>query len=389
MLSIITGDPQHRVDVNSRQCIIAIVYLAVVGPCVFILQPGFVQGLVAHLGLSEQQAGLIASAEMFGLAATTVLLSFVSTKVTWRKFVTICLFICVIGNLVSLGQSDFNTLRVIRFITGLGSGGIISLTFTMMGLTERSDRNFGYIVVWVLTYGAFGLLLMPQAYATVGMNGVLVFFSAFCALGLAFVKHLPDSGDHVEISGEPAHFSTSLKGLTLAAILSYNIAIGIVWAYLFLVGLEAGMGEQAVANALTASQFLGIAGAFLAVLFEVRLGRLLPLAIGVLGGAASVYYLVGDIGGAEYWIAVCGFNFLWNLSMPYLLATLADFDHRGRIVVHGVSMQFIGYAVGPAIAARLLGFGYDVINTTAVILFVAAALLLLPGVMAQRAGLNR
>jgi hypothetical protein len=140
---------------------------------------------------------------------------------------------------------------------------------------------------------------------------------------------------------------------------------------------------------LTVSQFLGIAGAFLAVLFEVRLGRLLPLAIGIIGGAASVYYLVGDIGGAEYWIGVCGFNFLWNLSMPYLLATLADFDLKGRMVVHGVSMQFIGYAVGPAIAARLLGFGYDVINTTAAILFVAAALLLLPGVMAQREGLRR
>jgi predicted MFS family arabinose efflux permease len=389
MISVITGDPQHRVDINSRQSIVAIVYLAVVGPCVFILQPGFVQGLVAHLGLSEQQAGLIASAEMFGLAATTVLLSFVSTKVTWRKFTMICLFICVLGNLASLGQSDFNTLRVIRFITGLGSGGIISLTFTMMGLTERSDRNFGYIVVWVLTYGAFGLLLMPQAYATVGMNGVLVFFAAFCALGLVFVKHLPDSGDHVETTAKQVHFSTALKGISLAAILSYNIGIGIVWAYLFLVGLEAGMGEQAVANALTVSQFLGIAGAFLAVLFEVRLGRLLPLAIGILGGAASIYYLVGDIGSTEYWIAVCGFNFLWNLSMPYLLATLADFDHRGRIVVHGVSMQFIGYAVGPAIAARLLGFGYDVINTTAVVLFVAAALLLLPGVMAQHDGLKK
>jgi predicted MFS family arabinose efflux permease len=389
MISVITGDPQHRVDINSRQSIVAIVYLAVVGPCVFILQPGFVQGLVAHLGLSEQQAGLIASAEMFGLAATTVLLSFVSTKVTWRKFTMICLFICVLGNLASLGQSDFNTLRVIRFITGLGSGGIISLTFTMMGLTERSDRNFGYIVVWVLTYGAFGLLLMPQAYATVGMNGVLVFFAAFCALGLVFVKHLPDSGDHVETTAKQVHFSTALKGISLAAILSYNIGIGMVWAYLFLVGLEAGMGEQAVANALTVSQFLGIAGAFLAVLFEVRLGRLLPLAIGILGGAASIYYLVGDIGSTEYWIAVCGFNFLWNLSMPYLLATLADFDHRGRIVVHGVSMQFIGYAVGPAIAARLLGFGYDVINTTAVVLFVAAALLLLPGVMAQHDGLKK
>jgi hypothetical protein len=59
------------------------------------------------------------------------------------------------------------------------------------------------------------------------------------------------------------------------------------------------------------------------------------------------------------------------------------------MVVHGVSMQFIGYAVGPAIAARLLGFGYDVINTTAAILFVAAALLLLPGVMAQHDGLKK
>ena len=75
--------------------------------------------------------------------------------------------------------------------------------------------------------------------------------------------------------------------------------------------------------------------------------------------------------------------------MPYLLGTLADFDIKGRIVVHSVSMQFRGYAVRPAIAARLLGFGYDVINTTKAILFVAAALLLLPGVMAQREGLRR
>ena len=389
MLAAITGDRQHRVDVNSRRSIIAIVYLAVVGPCVFILQPGFVQGLVEYLGLTEQQAGYIAAAEMFGLATTTVLLSFISSKVTWRNFVAICIFVCVIGNLASLGQSDFETLAAMRFITGLGSGGIISLTFTMMGLTQRSDRNFGYIIVWVLTYGAFGLLLMPMAYATVGMNGVLVFFAAFCAAGLVFVRHLPNSGEHVETGEATRHFSLALKGSTLAALLSYNIAIGIVWAYLFLVGLDAGMAVQSVANALTVSQFLGIAGAFLAVLFEVRLGRLLPLAIGVIGGSASVYYLVGDIGGAEYWIAVCGFNFLWNLSMPYLLATLADFDHRGRMVIHGVSMQFIGYAVGPAIAAQLLGFGYDVINTTAAILFVAAALLLLPGVMAQREGLRR
>ncbi len=84
MIAAIIGDRQQHVDVNSRRSIIAIVYLAVVGPCVFILQPGFVQGLVENLGLTEQQAGFIASAEMFGLATTTVLLSFISSKITWR-----------------------------------------------------------------------------------------------------------------------------------------------------------------------------------------------------------------------------------------------------------------------------------------------------------------
>lgn len=377
------------IDINSRQSIMAIVYLAVVGPCVFILQPGFVQGLVQYLAFSEAEAGQIASIEMFGLAATTVLLSFVSFRVPWRKFISVCIGLSVAGNLASIGQTDFTTLAVIRFITGLGSGGVISLTFTMMGLTERSDRNFGYIIVWVLTYGGLGLLAMPLAYEYIGMNGVLIFFAAFCAAGFYFVSALPDSGADQAQSEHSKAFGLPIRMVTLAAVLAYNIGIGVVWAYLFLVGLNANMPEQDVAWALTASQFLGIAGAFLAVVFELRFGRLLPLAFGVLGGAVSVYFLVGDIGADRFWLAVCAFNFLWNLSMPYLLAMLAEFDARGNMVVHGVSMQFIGYAVGPFLAASLLAIGgYDRVYFTAAVIFTVAGVLLLPGILAQkRAGI--
>ncbi len=385
MLTAISGDKTAPIDVNSRQCIVAIVYLAVVGPCVFILQPGFVQGLVEYLALTEQQAGFIASAEMFGLAATTVLLSFISERVSWRNFLVLCVAVCALGNFASIGQSDPQTLAMIRFITGLGSGGLISLTFTMAGLTERTDRNFGLIVTWVLIYGALGLLAMPTAYHLVGMNGVLVFFGLFCASAMYFVRFLPDSGAaHID-DGKERDYAALVKRIALAAILIYNTAIGIVWAYLFLVGVDAGMAEQAVANALTVSQFLGIAGAFLAVLFESRFGRLLPLMIGIVGGAAFIYVLVGRLSSSGFWLAVCGFNFLWNLSMPYLLATLAEFDHRGRIVVHGVSMQFIGYAIGPFIAAQLLtAGGYDLVYVTGAVLFIVAAFVILPGVLAQR-----
>ena len=71
--------------------------------------------------------------------------------------------------------------------------------------------------------------------------------------------------------------------------------------------------------------------------------------------------------------------------MPYLLATLADFDPTGRIVTWGVSMQMIGLAVGPGVAAFILSLSnYDSVYLAAGTLFIASAVFLLPGLRAQR-----
>ena len=372
-------------DINSRKSIIAIIYLGVIGPCVFILQPGFIQGLVAYLGFDEQQAGLIASYEMFGIAATTILMSFISNRVDWQKVLYVCLIVCAVGNMTSIGQTDFMLLSVTRFVIGLGSGGLLSLSFTMAGLTSNPDRNFGLIVVWLLIYGAFGMLLMPTAYELVGMNGLYAFLALFCASGLLIVKSLPHSGDIVKLSKQILEYSNTIKISSLSGLLIYNIAIGIVWAYLFLVGLEAGMSEQAVANAITLSQFFGIGGALVPVLLQAKIGRILPLGIGIIGGAGFIFLIVGDIGSTMFWVGVCGFNLLWNLTVPFLFSVLADYDIRGRIVTYGVSMQFLGLALGPFIAAMLLeAGGFDLVNIVGVVLFVFAALLMLPGTLNQR-----
>ena len=95
--------------------------------------------------------------------------------------------------------------------------------------------------------------------------------------------------------------------------------------------------------------------------------------------------LVGNISPANFWLGVCGFNLLWNLSMPYLLATAGDFDAKGHTVVYAVAMQMVGLAIGPFVAARLLGIGgYDAVNGAAVFVFLVSALCILPGVLAQR-----
>ena len=362
------GNSAHPVDVNSSRSIIAIVYIAVIAPCVFILQPGYVQGLVEYLAFSDEQAGYIASAEMFGIAFTTFLLIFIEARIDWRKLTVLCLITAAAGNLLSLSLGDFESLAAVRFLTGMGSGGLMSLTFAMMGLTDKSDRNFGYIITWVLIYGALGILVMPTAFATIGMDGVLLFFALFNISGLVFSRYLPRSGvHHLDLSApETAGYSGRLKGVSLFAILVYNTSIGIVWAYLFLLGLEAGVAGQTVANVLTVSQFLGIAGAFVAVVLQLRIGRIIPLQVSIIGTAIGIYLLVGDIALFHFALGVCLFNFLWNVSMPYLLATLASFDRRGKVVIYGICMQTLGYAVGPFIAATILGrSSYDHVYTVA------------------------
>ena len=383
----LTGDKTASIDIDSRISIVSMVVLSVIGPCVFILQPGYVQGLVQYLGFDEIQAGYIASTEMFGVAASTIFMVLISAKFNWRMLAAFCLGLSSIGNLLSLSVTDFDTLRITRFITGLGSGGVISLGFTMMGLTQKVDRNFGYAITWVLIYGALGLLVMPTAFESIGMDGVLIFFALFCLSGIYFIRFLPTGKREKKVDSvvDAADYTPIIKGTSLAAILLYNIAIGITWAYLFLLGLEANISEQGVANVLTISQFLGIAGAFIAVILQVKIGRVIPLMVGLLGGGLSVYFLVGVVDYFYYSAGVYLFNLLWNLSMPYLLATLADFDRTARIVTWGVAMQMIGTAIGPSVAAYILNLSnYDNVYMIATVLFIVSALLLLPGLLAQK-----
>jgi len=379
------GDQSTVVDVDATKSIVAVIVLAVIGPCMFILQPAYVQGLVEYMSYSEEQAGLIASAEMFGLAAMAVFLNFILGRFNWRLMTVVFLLVSAAGNFLSVGVADANSLMAVRFFTGLGSGGLIAITFIMMGLTQRAERNMGYIITAVLTYGALGLLVMPSAFHWAGLEGVQIFFGLFSALGLLFVVHLPVSHQLDESANDSSpEYPKVTKFVALSGVLAYNLAIGIVWVYMFLVGIEAGISEQSVANALTVSQFLGIAGAMTAVIFEVRFGRILPMMIGIFGGALGIAFILGTPTLLLYTAGVCLFNFLWNLTMPYLMATLAGYDSKGKVVAMGVALQMLGYALGPAVAASLLGAGgYDLINSIAIGLFVFSALLLAPGLRAQ------
>lgn len=373
------------VDLNARSTLWSIFLVGVIAPEVFIVQPGFVQGLVAYLGFDDQGAGYTASAEMFGLALTTILMTFTAQRVNWRVVIFWSLIVMFLANGLCTVTRDLNTFVGLRFIAGLGAGSLVSLSFAAIGLTSKPDRNFGLLIMWVLTYGAIVLWLMPSAYALAGMNGALWFFALFPLLAIPVIRFLPVTGENaVQVEADAVNLTGRMKATALFAMLAYFSAQGVVWAYLFLIGTAGGLSEQEVANGLTLSQFAGIGGAFLAAIVANRFGRSLPLTIGILGGALCLYFLVGRFEFLAFVLAVCFYNFAWNLTHPFLLAAMASFDRRGRVVVYAVAMQMIGLAIGPGLAASVISKGqYINVNRLGAGLFVVSLALILPPVIAQ------
>ncbi len=360
--------------------------MVVIGMEVFIVQPGFVQGLVEHGGFDDRQAGYIASAEMFGIAFTTVVMSFLTSRFSWRAMCVAGICIVITGNLLSIVLAGFEMFAATRVLVGIGSGALISLGYATVGLSPNPDRNFGYLIMAVLTYSALFLLAMPFVYATIGTTGILILFALLAACGLPFTRHLPVSGAEHAATGykETKGISRIYKATALTAVFTYFLAQGVVWAYLYLIGTAGGGTEQEVAIGLTASQFLGIAGAFTAAVLGARFGRVLPLTLGTLGGVVPLAFLFGSMGAVVYGVAVCIYNFAANLMTPLLLAIIAGFDSSGRLVVYAVALQMLALATGPALSASVIAPGdYSNILWISMLLFLACLAMILPPVLAH------
>jgi len=376
--------PSNRPEARLR--LVAAILVGVIGPEVFIVQPGFVQGLVQNLGFDDQGAGYVASIEVWGITTTTLVMTFFSHRFNWRKVITGSLLVVALANAACIVAHSKEAFVALRFLAGAGAGSLISLSFTTVGLTENPDRNFGYLIMWVLLYGAVVLYFMPTAYAYSGMTGALLFFAVFPLVALPFVKAFPESGEAAAtVEADAVNLSASLKSLALLAMFAYFVAQGVAWAYLFLIGTAGGLTEQQVATGLTLSQVAGVAGALLPALIGHRFGRWRPLTIGIVGGALCLVFLIGHQQALSFAFWVCVYNFFWNMTHPFLLGSMASFDRRGRVVVLAVAAQMLGLAVGPAIGATVIAPGqYASVNYIAIAMFALSWVCILPPVLIQQ-----
>jgi len=364
-----------EVNVNGRSAIVSAIILGTVGVLSFIVQPGLVQGFVTELGLSEAQANGLAFSEMIGVALATVVIVILGRFVNWRLLLTAGLLLAAGGNVVSALMGIGSDLSIVRFVTGLGEGVIISLSFTFIGLTTRTDRNLALYLVLLLSYGALGLWIMPSILSGFGISTIFAAWAVISFLALLTVKYVPkSSNDSVEVSPESVQMHWGIIGVSVLGCLVFNTAIGLAWANLFLIGMEIRADEQSIANALLVSQFVAILGALLAFLLAGKIPRWILITCGILTAAASMAMLMGKPEYMIFLVAISVFNFIWNLVLPFIMSAISDMDMKGRAMSVAIACQLIGIGFGPGIASIMLedGAGFEAVKILTVQLLLAS-----------------
>lgn len=373
--------------------VVASTLFGIVGIMVFSIQPGYVQGLVNLGGLSGAQAGYVVSAEMAGYAITMIVLGLISHRLRWRSMLIVFVFLQAGGNIACAFHGDVGSLSAARFVAGLGSGGLMSIAFSAIGLSPTPDRHFDFMGMWMLGYGAAGLWVLPSLLKFVGLHGLYIMVAAATLVTLGLVKYMPRAvGEPGTVQVGTATVSVMSRGFAVVSIFGFYQGCGMLWAYISLIGTKAGLDVRAVAFSLVLAQCAGIAGASTAGFLGARFGRLKPLGVIILlaavASAALNYMGNGNI--PMFAAMVCLFNFAWSFAQPVYLSAATGFDQRGRLVPLMTAASACGLAAGPFTGATIGGEANSRMLVWAVTLILLGAfcLILLPFIESIRTKLT-
>jgi len=367
-----------RVSPDGLVASVFLSFLATAGLYYVNIMSAIVAGLKDGLGISEAQAGIIGSANVYGAAAGALLAVFFVKQVAWRSLAVTLLAILIAVDVVSTQIGSAELLIGVRFLHGLVGGALVGTAFSVIARTESPDRVFGMLLVVQFGLGGVGVMYLPGLVPVYGTQALFLALAAFSFVTLLMVPFLPDYERAQVDAGTQVASPARIRWLPLASALialflfqAGNMALG---AYIIGLGKKAGLEMDFISTTLGVAAWIGAIGSGLVIVIGTTYGRFWPLVIAlvltVVGNWAFHFSGSKDV----YFLANCGTSITWAFVMPYLLGMMAAFDRQGQMAALGGFFSKMGLATGPFAGSFLLnGSGYDLLIDVSVFLLAASA----------------
>ena len=319
--------------------------------------PFFVGGLISELGFTQAQANLISSAEIAGMALSSLLGAAWIGRFNWRHVALFALFAVLAGNLLSFYVENFQVLVATRFITGLvGHGTAFALGVAAIGNTSQPDRNFGFTIASQVAMGALTALIVPKTIAIYGIAGMCAPAAILAVVAMAFIPRLATSG-HAQTPDSNQSKRTGILILPLLGLLVmiiWQMGVGPFFNNLVPYGISIQLDPSDIGTALFLSTGLSIIGPLTASALANKINRKVPVCIALTVQLLIILSFQGDITWIGFTVRAILFQTAWNFTGPFLMGMIANLDESGRYSVLIPASQLGGIALGHAVIASLV-----------------------------------
>lgn len=146
-------------------------------------------GIAAEWGVDKATLGIVLSMELLGMAAGSVLIGNVADRIGRRPTILGCLTVMTAGMFAATVASGVEMLSVVRFLTGIGIGGMLSSTSAMVAEFSNDKRRGLNVALNIAGYSTGAILGGLVASALLASTGD--WRSVFMLGGVASAAMIP------------------------------------------------------------------------------------------------------------------------------------------------------------------------------------------------------
>lgn len=324
------------------------------------IMPAVVSGLKEGLAFTNQQAGFVSSANLYGASIGALAAVFMVKKINWRNWSYILLFTLLVVDFACIYITSPEMMIGVRGIHGLVGGLLVGIGFAVISRTKEADKTFGYLLFIQWGLGGLGLMYLPGLVPTYGTGAMFVSLITFTLVTLLMLPLLPDYsvGDNTDSAAEktakPAIQKLPLC-LNLGAIFLFQAANMGLFAYMIGLGKAGGLTIDFMSPSLAAASWIALLGSVLVIVVGTKFGRAVPLFGAILLTAFCSWLLRFNDSASIYLYANIIIGICWAFVLPYLFGICSELDRAGQLAALGGFASKMGLASGPMVAGIFLG----------------------------------
>jgi predicted MFS family arabinose efflux permease len=351
-----TAIRKARVRQNGMLARIMLAFLTTAGIFYINIMPAVVSGLKEGLAFTNQQAGFVSSANLYGAAIGALTAVFLIKRINWRVWSYVLLISLVAIDGICIFIQEPTLMVVVRFIHGLTGGLLVGIGFGIISRTTEADKTFGYLLFIQWGLGGLGLMFLPELVPSYGTAALFVSLMAFTLVTLLMMPFIP----HYKIEqNQSTHQSQTplnrtLLILNLVAIFLFQAANMGLFAYIIGLGKAQGLSIDFMSPALASASWFALIGPFLVIIIGTKYGRTIPLVTSILITALCSWLLHYSDSAQVYLVANIIIGVTWAFALPYMFGICSELDKAGQLAALGGFASKVGLATGPMVGALIL-----------------------------------